>query len=121
MPDLASLEPQDVRVYRRHEAHNLTPWLADEIVSERASDLQIALYIGSEVIEKGGCIIITPRDGLDGVSRYRPTRRVRTNTKSAKNTTPLAVSKVARSSPTASTVNCPYPRPVNADRLNCNP
>ncbi len=47
-PDFQELEPQDVREYWEHEAHEFTPWLANEIQSEDPSYLEDVL----EVIER---------------------------------------------------------------------
>lgn len=52
MPEFASLEAQDVRGYWDHEEHDFTPWLTDEIESEGPSDLEDALGLDIEVIER---------------------------------------------------------------------
>lgn len=52
MPDFAALEPQDVREYWEHEEYEFTPWLADEIGAEAASNLEDALEIDLEVIQR---------------------------------------------------------------------
>lgn len=52
MPDFASLKPQDVRDFWTREDRDFTPWLADEIESEGASNLENALSIDLEVIER---------------------------------------------------------------------
>ncbi|WP_418280073.1 DUF4268 domain-containing protein [Halorubrum sp. DTA98] len=49
--DFRQLESQDVRDYWQHEAHQFTPWLADEIRSEEASHLEDVLGLDLEVIE----------------------------------------------------------------------
>jgi len=45
------LEPQDVREYWTHEAHDFTPWLADSIGSEEVSHLEDVLGLDLEVTE----------------------------------------------------------------------
>ncbi|GAB7020855.1 DUF4268 domain-containing protein [Halostagnicola bangensis] len=50
-PDFQELEPQDVREYWTHEAHEFTPWLANEIRSEDASHLEDVLGLDLEVIQ----------------------------------------------------------------------
>jgi hypothetical protein len=52
MPDFASLEPQDVREYWEHEAHQFTPWLADQIETEGMSDLEDVLGLDIEILER---------------------------------------------------------------------
>lgn len=52
MPDLSSLEAQDVRNYWADEAQDFTPWLADEIREEAASELEEALGLDLEVIDE---------------------------------------------------------------------
>jgi len=52
MPEFAALEPQEVREYWKHEAYEFTPWLADEIESEGTSNLEDALGIDLEVLER---------------------------------------------------------------------
>lgn len=52
MPEFASLEPQDVRQYWEHEEYDFTPWLADEIETEGASDLEDVLGLDVEIIER---------------------------------------------------------------------
>lgn len=50
-PDFRDLEPQDVRDFWRHEAHEFTPWLANAIRSEESSHLEDVLGLDLEVIE----------------------------------------------------------------------
>ncbi len=50
-PDFRELESQDVRDYWKHEAHEFTPWLANQIRSEDASHLEDVLGLDLEVIE----------------------------------------------------------------------
>ncbi|WP_436909042.1 DUF4268 domain-containing protein [Halosimplex marinum] len=50
-PDFRDLEPQDVRDYWEHEAHQFTPWLADSIRDEDASHLEDVLGLDLEVTE----------------------------------------------------------------------
>jgi hypothetical protein len=50
-PEFRDLEPQDVREYWEHEAHEFTPWLADSIRDEDASHLEDVLGLDLEVIE----------------------------------------------------------------------
>lgn len=52
MPEFASLESQEVREYWEHEAHEFTPWLADEIRTEDVSELEDSLGLDLEVIEE---------------------------------------------------------------------
>lgn len=52
MPQFASLESQDVREYWEHEAHEFTPWLAEEIRSEDVSELEEVLGLDLEVTEE---------------------------------------------------------------------
>jgi len=52
VPEFASLEPQDVRQYWEHEEYDFTPWLADEIETEGASDLEDVLGLDVEIIER---------------------------------------------------------------------
>ena len=52
MPDFAPLEPRDVREYWEHEAHDFTPWLADEIETEESSDLENVLGLDLEVLQR---------------------------------------------------------------------
>lgn len=52
MPEFASLESLDVRQYWEHEEYDFTPWLADEIGAEGASDLEDVLGLDMEVIER---------------------------------------------------------------------
>lgn len=52
MTDFAALEPQDVREYWTHEEHDFTPWLANDIQSEGASELENALGLDLEVVER---------------------------------------------------------------------
>lgn len=51
MPEFASLEPQDVREYWAHEEREFTPWLADQLRDENASDLEDILGLDLEVVE----------------------------------------------------------------------
>lgn len=39
MPDFGSLEPQDVREYWAHKKRDFTPWIADQLNAETASEL----------------------------------------------------------------------------------
>lgn len=50
-PDFRELESQDVRDYWKHEAHEFTPWLADQIRSEDSSHLEDVLGLDLEVVE----------------------------------------------------------------------
>jgi hypothetical protein len=50
-PEFRELKPQDVRDYWAHEAHQFTPWLADQIRAEDASHLEDVLGLDLEVIE----------------------------------------------------------------------
>lgn len=50
-PDFRELEPQDVRDFWEHEAHEFTPWLADSIRGDDASHLEDVLGLDLEVIE----------------------------------------------------------------------
>jgi hypothetical protein len=52
MPTFASLTSQNVREYWEHEAYDFTPWLADAIEAEGASDLEDVLGLDIEVIER---------------------------------------------------------------------
>jgi hypothetical protein len=52
MSEFGSLEDQDVRNHWEHEAHQFTPWLADQIEAERASDVENVLGLDLEVIER---------------------------------------------------------------------
>jgi hypothetical protein len=52
MPEFASLEPQDVRDYWTHEEQEFTPWLAEAIEAEDASDLENVLGLDLEVIQR---------------------------------------------------------------------
>lgn len=52
MHDFAALEAQDVRDHWKHEAQEFTPWLADQIEAENASDLEDVLGLDLEVIER---------------------------------------------------------------------
>lgn len=52
MPDFASLDPQDVREYWSHEEYDFTPWVADEIEADGASQLENTLGLDLEVIER---------------------------------------------------------------------
>ena len=45
------LEPQDMREYWTHKAHDFTPWLADSIESEEVSHLEDVLGLDLEVTE----------------------------------------------------------------------
>lgn len=47
--DFHELEPQDVREYWSHEAHEFTPWLADAIDSDEVSHLEDVLGLDLEV------------------------------------------------------------------------
>lgn len=49
--DFHELEPQDVRKFWDHEAHDFTPWLADDIGSEEVSHLEDVLSLDLEVTE----------------------------------------------------------------------
>jgi hypothetical protein len=50
-PEFHELEAQDVRDYWEHEAHEFTPWLADQIGAEEASNLEDVLGLDLDVIE----------------------------------------------------------------------
>jgi len=50
-PDFQELKSQNVREYWEHEAHDFTPWLADQIQAEDASHLEDVLGLDLEVIE----------------------------------------------------------------------
>lgn len=50
-PEFRELEPQDVRDFWEHEAHEFTPWLADSIRDDDASHLEDVLGLDLEVIE----------------------------------------------------------------------
>lgn len=50
-PEFQELQPQDVREYWEHEAHEFTPWLADEIRAEDASHLEDVLGLDLDVLE----------------------------------------------------------------------
>jgi len=52
MPDFASLEPQDVREYWAHEERDFTPWIADQLDAESASELENAIGLDIELIER---------------------------------------------------------------------
>lgn len=52
MPEFASLESQEVREYWEHEAHEFTPWLADEVRAEAVSELEDSLGLDLEIIEE---------------------------------------------------------------------
>ena len=52
MPDFASLEPQDVREYWTHEERDFTPWIADQLDAEPASELENAIGLDIELIER---------------------------------------------------------------------
>lgn len=49
--DFRELEAQDVREYWKHEAHNFTPWLAEQIHAEDASHIEDVLGLDLDVIE----------------------------------------------------------------------
>lgn len=51
-PDFRELEPQDVREYWEHEAHEFTPWIAGEIGAEGTSHLEDVLGLDLAVTEK---------------------------------------------------------------------
>lgn len=51
MPDFASLNPQEVRDYWNHEEYEFTPWVAEEIGADSASQLENTLGIDLEVID----------------------------------------------------------------------
>ncbi len=50
-PGFRELEEQDVREYWEHEAHDFTPWLADQLRTEGASHLEDVLGLDLAVIE----------------------------------------------------------------------
>ena len=50
-PAFQELQPQDVREFWKHEAHEFTPWLANAIRDEEASHLEDILGLDLEVIE----------------------------------------------------------------------
>ncbi|ELY39887.1 hypothetical protein [Natronorubrum tibetense] len=52
MPELESLESQEVRDYWTDEARDFTPWVANEIRSEDESELENALGLELEVIKE---------------------------------------------------------------------
>jgi hypothetical protein len=52
MLEFASLESQEVREYWEHEAHEFTPWVADEIRAEGVSELEDSLGLDLEIIEE---------------------------------------------------------------------
>jgi len=52
MPDFDPLIPEDVRSHWTYEDREFTPWLADEIESEGSSNLEDALGIDLEIIER---------------------------------------------------------------------
>lgn len=51
-PEFQELEAQDVREYWQHEAHEFTPWLADQIQHEETSHLEDVLGLDLEVTER---------------------------------------------------------------------
>jgi hypothetical protein len=52
MHDFAELEAQNVREHWEHEAQEFTPWLADQIEAEEASNMENVLGLDLEVIER---------------------------------------------------------------------
>lgn len=50
-PEFQDLEPQDVREFWEHEAHEFTPWLANAIRNEDVSHLEDILGLDLEVVE----------------------------------------------------------------------
>jgi len=52
MPNFASLEPQDVRDYWAHEERDFTPWVADQLERDGASELENAMGLDIELIER---------------------------------------------------------------------
>lgn len=50
-PEFRELEPQDVRDFWEHEAHEFTPWLAESIRDEDASHLEDVLGLDLELKE----------------------------------------------------------------------
>lgn len=52
MLEFASLKSQEVREYWEHEAHEFTPWVADEIRAEGVSELEDSLGLDLEIIEE---------------------------------------------------------------------
>ena len=52
MPEFAPLESQDVREYWEHEAREFTPWLAQQIRSEKVSALEDALGLDLRVTQE---------------------------------------------------------------------
>ena len=52
MPDFGSLEPQDVREYWAHEERDFTPWVADQLNAEAVSELENAIGLDLELIER---------------------------------------------------------------------
>lgn len=52
MPNFGSLEPQDVRDYWAHEERDFTPWVADQLDSEGSSELENAIGLDIELIER---------------------------------------------------------------------
>lgn len=54
MPSFQELEPQDVREYWEHEAHDFTPWLAESIQNDESSYLEDVLGLDLDIaaIEK---------------------------------------------------------------------
>lgn len=49
--EFRDLEPQDVREFWEHEAHEFTPWLADSIRAEDSSHLEDVLGLDLEITE----------------------------------------------------------------------
>ena len=52
MPNFASLEPQDVRDFWAHEEREFTPWIADQLDGEGSSELENAIGLDIELIER---------------------------------------------------------------------
>jgi len=52
MPNFASLESQDVRDYWAHEERDFTPWVADQLDGEESSELENAIGLDIELIER---------------------------------------------------------------------
>jgi hypothetical protein len=52
MANFASLEPQDARDYWAHEERDFTPWVADQLDSDGASELENAIGLDIELIER---------------------------------------------------------------------
>lgn len=49
--DFRELQPQDVREYWTHEAHEFTPWLADQLRADDPSHLEDVLGLDLDVVE----------------------------------------------------------------------